>query len=91
MTNALVMFNVERGKINQVGEQLADISGITEVFSVTGPYDLIALVRVSTNEQLADLITGQIAKIQGIEKTETMIAFKTLSRFDIASMFDLGS
>lgn len=91
MTTALVLFNVERSKINAVGEQLAGIQGITEVFSVSGHYDLVALVRVSNNEDLAELITEKIRKIEGITKTETMIAFRTLSRYDIASMFDLGS
>jgi DNA-binding Lrp family transcriptional regulator len=91
MTTALVMLNVERNKINSVGEQLAGMEGITEVFSVSGRYDLIALIRVSTNEQLADLITEKITKISGIIKTETMIAFRALSRYDIANMFDLGS
>ena len=85
------MLNVERNKINSVGEQLAGMEGITEVFSVSGRYDLIALIRVSANEQLADLITEKITKISGIIKTETMIAFRALSRYDIANMFDLGS
>jgi DNA-binding Lrp family transcriptional regulator len=91
MTTALVMLNAERKKINSVGEKLAGMEGITEVFSVSGRYDLIALIRVSTNEKLADLITEQITKIDGIIKTETMIAFRALSRYDIANMFDLGS
>jgi DNA-binding Lrp family transcriptional regulator len=91
MTTALVMLNAERKKINSVGEKLAGMEGITEVFSVSGRYDLIALIRVSTNEKLADLITEQITKIDVIIKTETMIAFRALSRYDIANMFDLGS
>lgn len=89
MTTALVMFNVERTQINQVGEKLAGIQGITEVFSVSGNFDLVALVRVSDNDALADLITGQVAKLEGITKTETMIAFRTISRYDIASMFEI--
>lgn len=89
MTTALVMFNTERTKINSVGEQLANIQGITEVFSVSGNFDLVALVRVTDNDALAGLITEQIAKINGITKTETMIAFRTLSRYDITSMFEI--
>jgi DNA-binding Lrp family transcriptional regulator len=91
MTTALVLFNVERTKINAVGEQLAGINGITEVFSVSGSFDLVALVRVSNNDALADLITEKIAKVGGIINTETMVAFRTLSRYDIANMFDLGN
>ena len=91
MTTALVMFTVERNKINAVGELLAGMDGVTEVFSVSGNYDLVALVRVSNNEKLAELITEQIRNIEGIIKTETMIAFRTLSRYDIASMIELGN
>ena len=91
MTTALVLLNVERNKINEVGEKLAGTDGITEVFSVSGQFDLVALIRVSTNDKLASLITEQLIKIQGITKTETMIAFRTLSKYDIANMFDLGS
>lgn len=91
MTTALVLFNVERRKINIVGEQLAGINGITEVFSVSGPFDLVALIRVNNNDALADLITEKIANVEGITNTETMVAFRTLSRYDIANMFDLGS
>ena len=91
MTTALVMLNVERAKINSVGEQLAGMEGITEVFSVSGRYDLVALIRVSDNDKLAELITEKITKISGIIKTETMIAFRALSRYDIANMFELGS
>jgi DNA-binding Lrp family transcriptional regulator len=91
MTTAFVLLNVERTQINAIGEKLAGMQGITEVFSVSGNYDLIALIRVSTNDDLADLITDKLTKIEGITKTETMIAFRTLSRYDIASIFDLGN
>ena len=91
MTTALVLLNVERDKINQVGEKLAGTDGITEVFSVSGHYDLVAIIRVTANEKLSELITEKLSKIAGITKTETMIAFRTLSRYDIANMFDLGS
>lgn len=91
MTTALILLKAERTKINQIGEKLAGIEGITEVFSVSGKYDLVALIRVADNDKLATLITEQLAKVDGITKTETMIAFRTLSRYDIASMFDLGN
>ena len=74
-----------------MGETLATLSGITEVFSVSGQYDLVALARVKKNEDLADLMTEQIRGLNGIIKTETLIAFRTLSRFDLEGMFDLGS
>jgi DNA-binding Lrp family transcriptional regulator len=91
MTTAIVLMNAERSKINSVGEQLSAIGGITEVFSVSGQYDLVAMIRLSNIEDLSSLITNQLSKIEGITKTETMIAFRTLSRFDLANIFDLGN
>lgn len=91
MVTAVILFSVENSRVNKVGETLATLSGITEVFSVSGQYDLVALARVSKNEDLADLMTEQIRGLEGIIKTETLIAFRTLSRFDLESMFDLGS
>jgi DNA-binding Lrp family transcriptional regulator len=90
MTNAIVLINVERTQINKVGEILAGIQGITEVFSVGGQVDFIAIVRVPDNEALADLITEKITKVEGITKTETMVAFRAFSRYDVAGMFELG-
>jgi DNA-binding Lrp family transcriptional regulator len=91
MTTAIVLFNVERSKIGSVGEQLANIQGITEVYSVGGQYDFVAIIRLPNNEALADLVTEKITKVEGITKTETMVAFRAFSKYDIASMFDLGS
>jgi DNA-binding Lrp family transcriptional regulator len=91
MTTAIVMFNVERSKISSVGEQLAGIQGITEVYSVGGQYDFVAIIRLPKNEDLADLVTEKITKVEGITKTETMVAFRAFSKYDLAGMFDLGS
>jgi DNA-binding Lrp family transcriptional regulator len=90
MTTAIVLFNVERTRIQSVGEELAGIEGITEVFSVGGRFDFIAIIRLSNNDQLAELITEKIANVKGITKTETMVAFRAFSRYDIATMFDIG-
>jgi DNA-binding Lrp family transcriptional regulator len=90
MTTAIVLFNVERSKINSVGEQLAGIPGVTEVFSVGGRFDFVAIVRLPKNEDLADLITGKITNLEGITKTETMVAFRAYSKYDLASIFDIG-
>lgn len=90
MTTAIVMFNVERTKIRSVGEQLAAIPGITEVYSVGGQYDFVAIIRLQNNDALADLVTEKITKVEGITKTETMVAFRAFSRYDIASMFEIG-
>jgi DNA-binding Lrp family transcriptional regulator len=89
MVTALILINVERKKIKEVAEALADIQSISEVYSVTGDYDLVAIVRVKTNDDIADLVTHKLADVDGIEHTETMMAFRVYSRHDLESMFSL--
>ncbi len=90
MVSTIVLMNVERGQSSNVGERLAEMTGVTEVYSVAGAYDLVALVRTENNEQLADLVSGEFGKIDSIVSTQTMIAFKTFSKFDLDSMFSIG-
>ena len=90
MVNAIVLIRTQHGKINDVAETLAAIESISEVYSVGGSYDVIALVRVRTNEQIAELVTQQLVTIEGIEHTETMIAFKAYSRHDLEAVFSIG-
>lgn len=90
MVTAIIFLNCERDKIKEVAEKLADMSGISEVYSVGGRYDLIAIVRIKQNEDLADLVTDKMVKLDGIVSTETMIAFRAYSRHDLESMFAIG-
>ena len=90
MVSAIVLLTVAREKINPVAEKLADIEGITEVHSVAGKYDLVAIIRVKDNDRLADLVTDHIRKIDGIEKSETLIAFRVYSKHDLERIFSIG-
>lgn len=90
MVTAIVLMNVKRTKINEVAEQLAEMEGISEVYSVSGNYDLIAVVRVPSNEALAELVTKKLLSIEAILKSETMLAFKAFSRHDLEAMFAVG-
>lgn len=90
MITSIILMNVERAKINSVAELLVELEGISEVYSVSGKYDLIAIARLKTNDDLAALVTGKMRDIEGIGKTETMLAFKAYSRHDLESMFALG-
>jgi DNA-binding Lrp family transcriptional regulator len=78
---------VERQQINTVAQQLASLSQCSEVFSVSGNYDLVAIIRVKTNDDLAEFVTNHLAKIDSIEATDTMLAFKAYSKHDLESMF----
>jgi DNA-binding Lrp family transcriptional regulator len=91
MVSAIILLKVERGRVNEVGERLAAIDGITEVFSVGGRYDLVALVRVHTNEELASLVNTTLAAERAITSTESLIAFEVFSRHDLEAMFSIGA
>jgi DNA-binding Lrp family transcriptional regulator len=90
MVTSIILMSVERAHINAVAEQLQAIPGISEVYSVSGNYDLVAIVRVPTNEELASLVTQKMHTIKEILKTETMLAFKAYSRHDLEAMFTVG-
>lgn len=91
MITAIVLVKTDVDAIHEVAEQVAALDGVSEVYSVTGEFDLIALVRVRRHEELADAIPGRVNKIPGIIATETHVAFRTYSRHDLEAAFDLGS
>jgi DNA-binding Lrp family transcriptional regulator len=90
MVTSIILLNTERSKINEVAETLSEVDGISEVYSVSGNYDLVAIARVHNNEELADLVTKRLLKINSILKTETMLAFQAFSRHDLEAMFSIG-
>jgi len=90
MVTSIILIKTERSQINKVAETLAEMEGVSEVYSVSGNYDLVAIVRVETNEDLATLVTDRLLAIGAIVKTETMLAFKAFSRHDLEAMFAVG-
>ncbi len=90
MVTAIVLLTVSRGKVNEVAERLVDIDGVSEVHSVAGRYDLVAIIRVRNNEELADVVTNHIRQISGIESSETLIGFRVYSRHDLERLFSVG-
>ena len=84
MITAVVLIQTERDQVNAVGEKLAGIEGVVEVYSVSGRFDLIAIIRLENNEKLAELMTEKITSVKGITDTESMIAFRKISKKDIA-------
>ncbi|RKZ12070.1 Lrp/AsnC family transcriptional regulator [bacterium] len=91
MVTALVHIKTERTKVNAVGETLSELAGVTEVYMVAGKVDLIALLRTKDNEAMAELVTRGILEVDGIIGSETMVAFRSFSKFDLAELFDVGS
>jgi DNA-binding Lrp family transcriptional regulator len=90
MVSAVVLLNVAPGQVNEVGARLAELHGISEVFSVGGRFDLVAIIRVKNNEDMAQLVTEKMHSVAGITNSETLIAFRVFSEHDLAAMFSIG-
>lgn len=90
MITAIVLVKADVAQIPEVAEAIAELGGVSEVYSVTGEFDLVAMVRVREHEELDDVIPGQLNKVPGVEHTETHIAFRTYSRHDLQATFALG-
>ena len=90
MITAIVMVNAVVDRIPEVAEAIADLAGVSEVYSVAGSVDLVAMVRVARHEELADVIAGQLNKVPGVTSTETHIAFRAYSRHDLEAAFAIG-
>ena len=90
MVTAIVFIHAEVARIPEIAEALAALAGVSEVYSVTGSIDLIAMVRVASHEQIAAVVADQLNKVPGIVSTETHIAFRAYSAHDLEAAFSLG-
>lgn len=90
MITAIVLINCAVDRIPEVAQEIADIDGVSEVYSVAGDADLIAVIRVRAHEQLADVIADKLSKVGGVARTTTHIAFRAYSRHDLDAAFSLG-
>jgi DNA-binding Lrp family transcriptional regulator len=87
---AIVLIDCATDSIPEVAETLANLEGVSEVYSVAGHVDLIAVVRVRQFEQIADVIAGGISKVAGVTGTEPHIAFRAYSKHDLEEAFAIG-
>ena len=90
MVTAIVLVKADVARIPETAEAIAQISAVSEVYSVTGEFDLVAIVRVRSHDELGDIIPGTLNKVPGVNHTETHIAFRTYSRHDLEAAFSLG-
>ena len=90
MITAIVFIQADVSRLSEIAESIADISGVSEVYSVTGDTDLVAMVQVAEHEALADVIADRISKVAGVRNTRTYISFRTYSRQDLETAFSLG-
>ncbi len=90
MTHAIVLIQSERSALATLGSELADIEGVAEVYSVTGEWDFVAILRLREQQQLAQVVTATISQVEGIARTQTMVAFEVYSQHDLEALFSIG-
>ena len=90
MITTVVLATCDIHQIPETAQAIADIDEVSEVYSVAGDFDLVIMVRVREHDDLARVVSEQIARIPGVERTQTLVAFKVFSRHDVESMFSLG-
>lgn len=90
MITAIVLIDCATDTIPEVAQQLANLDGVSEVYSVAGGVDLIAIVRVREFDEIAEVIAGRISKVEGVVDTDTHIAFRAYSRHDLEEAFAIG-
>lgn len=91
MITAVVLITAERTALGDLGEKLAEVEGVSEVYSVTGDIDFVAMVRAREHDELAEIVTRRIAQVPGVSRTHTHVAFKMFSRHDLESVFAIGA
>ena len=91
MITAIVFIQADVAHLNEIAEKIAAIAGVSEVYSVTGDLDLLAMVRVRTHEDIAAVVADQLNRVEGVLSTQTQIAFQTFSQHDLEEAFSIGS
>ena len=91
MTHAIVLIEAERAAIRTLGGALADVEGVAEAYSVTGEWDFVAILRVRNPEEVAQVVTQRFADIEGIQRTQTLVAFEVFSQHDLEALFSIGN
>lgn len=90
MVTAIVLINTSRGAVSAVASALLALPAVNEVYSVAGPYDLVAIIRVKQHDDLNELITEKLGGVDGVTATQTLVAFRCFSRKDVQAMWDIG-
>ncbi len=90
MVTAVVLVRTERERVQEAAQAMLEIEGVTEAYSVTGPYDLVVMIRIPDFERLAEIVPEKIAQVPGVARTETMVAFRCYSNYDLDRVWSLG-
>lgn len=87
---AVVLVRTEGERVGEAAQRMLEVEGVTEVYSVTGPYDLVVMVRIPDFERLAEIVPEKLAQVSGVARTETMIAFRVYSNYDLDRIWSQG-
>jgi len=90
VVTAVVLVTTENERVEEAAQAMLAIEGVTEAYSVTGPYDLVVMVRIPDFERLAEIVPGRIAQVPGVARTETMVAFRAYSNYDLDRVWSVG-
>ena len=90
MVTAVVLVRTERERVQEAAQAMLGIESVTEVYSVTGPYDLVVMVRIPDFERLAEIVPERLAQTPGVARTETMVAFRCYSNYDLDRIWSQG-
>jgi DNA-binding Lrp family transcriptional regulator len=90
VVTAVVLVRTEGERVQEAAQDMLAIEGVTEAYSVTGPYDLVVMVRIADFERLAEIVPEKIAQVPGVARTETMVAFRCYSNYDLDRVWSLG-
>lgn len=90
MVNTVVLATCDIHQVPETAQAIADLPAVSEVYSVAGDYDLVIMVRTRAHEELARVVTEGIARIPGVSRTQTLVAFKVFSRHDVEALFSAG-
>jgi DNA-binding Lrp family transcriptional regulator len=90
MVTTVVLATCDIHRVPETAQAIADLPEVTEVYSVAGDFDLVVMIRVRNHDDLSRVVTEEIGKIEGIQRTQTLVAFKVFSRHDLDSLFSVG-
>ena len=90
MITAIVLLQAARGKAQELAQQLLDIPEVAEVYSVAGDFDLVVMLRVKEYDAMAEVVPNKLQRLEGVERTTTLMAFQCYSRHDLERLFSLG-
>jgi DNA-binding Lrp family transcriptional regulator len=88
--HAIVLIQADRSALSTLGGTLADLDGVAEAYSVTGDWDFVAMLRLREHNQLAELVAGRLSQLEGVVRTQTMVAFEVYSKHDLEALFSVG-